>query len=110
MTIRLLDPPLHEFVPHDEKDIKKLAKEMIMPIEELQPRSQARMNLTRCWGTGCRLSFVTYPEIAEMQTRAIIEAATEVSKEKGITIRPEIMIPLVGEARQICQRYRRKNC
>jgi pyruvate,orthophosphate dikinase len=95
VTIRLLDPPLHEFLPHEEEDIKKLAetmevsvsklKEIINDLEEFNPMLGHR---------GCRLA-VTYPEIAEMQTRAIMEAAVEVSEE-GISVKPEIMIPLVG--------------
>jgi len=95
VTIRLLDPPLHEFLPHEEEDIKKLAetmevsvsklKEIINDLEEFNPMLGHR---------GCRLA-VTYPEIAEMQTRAIMDAAVEVSEE-GISVKPEIMIPLVG--------------
>ena len=101
VTIRLLDPPLHEFVPHADEDVKKLAKEMIIPLEELQATISGLHEFNPMLGhRGCRLA-VTYPEIAEMQTRAIIEAATEVSKEKGITIRPEIMIPLVGEVKEL---------
>ncbi|MFA5676577.1 MAG: pyruvate, phosphate dikinase [Christensenellales bacterium] len=101
VTIRLLDPPLHEFLPHNEEDIKKLAKEMIIPVEELQATITSLHEFNPMLGhRGCRLA-VTYPEIAEMQTRAIIEAATEVSKEKGLNIRPEIMIPLVGEVKEL---------
>ena len=101
VTIRLLDPPLHEFLPHGEEDIKKLAKEMIIPVEELMMTISSLHEFNPMLGhRGCRLA-VTYPEIAEMQTRAIIEAATEVSAEKGISIRPEIMIPLVGEVKEL---------
>ncbi|MFO7887841.1 MAG: pyruvate, phosphate dikinase [Eubacteriales bacterium] len=95
VTIRLLDPPLHEFLPNEEEDIKKLAqtmeisvnklKEIISDLEEFNPMLGHR---------GCRLA-VTYPEMARMQTRAIIEAAIEVLEE-GIKVKPEIMIPLVG--------------
>lgn len=101
VTIRLLDPPLHEFLPQDEEDIKKLAKEMIIPVEELQATIAGLHEFNPMLGhRGCRLA-VTYPEMAEMQTRAIIEAAIEVSKEKGLSIRPEIMIPLVGEVKEL---------
>ncbi len=101
VTIRLLDPPLHEFLPQDEEDIKQLAKEMIIPVEELQATITSLHEFNPMLGhRGCRLA-VTYPEMAEMQTRAIIEAAIEVSKEKGISIRPEIMIPLVGEIKEL---------
>lgn len=101
VTIRLLDPPLHEFLPQNEEDTKKLAKEMIIPYEELAATISSLHEFNPMLGhRGCRLA-VTYPEIAEMQTRAIIEAAIEVSKEKGLKICPEIMIPLVGEEREL---------
>ncbi len=101
VTIRLLDPPLHEFLPSEEDDIKKLAKEMIIPMEELMLTISSLHEFNPMLGhRGCRLA-VTYPEIAEMQARAIIEAAIEVAQEKGISIKPEIMIPLVGEIKEL---------
>jgi pyruvate,orthophosphate dikinase len=101
VTIRLLDPPLHEFLPTEEEDIKKLAKEMIIPVEELMLTISNLHEFNPMLGhRGCRLA-VTYPEIAEMQARAIMEAAIEVSQEKGVSIKPEIMIPLVGEIKEL---------
>ena len=101
VTIRLLDPPLHEFLPQDEEDIKSLAKEMIIPVEELRATIDSLHEFNPMMGhRGCRLD-VSYPEIAEMQARAIMEAAIEVSQEKGIKIVPEIMIPLVGEIKEL---------
>ena len=101
VTIRLLDPPLHEFLPHDDEDIKALAKEMIIPVEELRATIASLHEFNPMMGhRGCRLA-VSYPEIAEMQARAIMEAAIEVSQEKGIKIVPEIMIPLVGEIKEL---------
>ncbi len=101
VTIRLLDPPLHEFLPQEEDDIKKLAKEMIIPIEELRLTISNLHEFNPMLGhRGCRLA-VTYPEIAEMQARAIIEAAVEVAEEKKIVIKPEIMIPLVGDVKEL---------
>lgn len=101
VTIRLLDPPLHEFLPKEDADIKQLAKEMIIPFDELHLTISNLHEFNPMLGhRGCRLA-VTYPEIAEMQSRAIIEAAIEVSQEKNITIVPEIMIPLVGEIKEL---------
>ncbi len=101
VTIRLLDPPLHEFLPTEEDDIKKLAKEMIIPVEELLLTISSLHEFNPMLGhRGCRLA-VTYPEIAEMQARAIMEAAIEVAQEKGTKIKPEIMIPLVGEIKEL---------
>ena len=101
VTIRLLDPPLHEFLPQDDDDIKALAKEMIIPVEELRATITSLHEFNPMMGhRGCRLA-VSYPEIAQMQTRAIMEAAIEVSQEKGISIVPEIMIPLVGEIKEL---------
>ncbi|MBN2879020.1 MAG: pyruvate, phosphate dikinase [Clostridia bacterium] len=101
VTIRFLDPPLHEFLPHDEKDIKDLAKEMKMKFEDLKHIIEGLHEFNPMLGhRGCRLS-VTYPEIAEMQTTAVIEAALEVNAEKGLNIVPEIMIPLVGEVKEL---------
>ena len=100
VTIRFLDPPLHEFVPHDDSDIKALAKEMGLTFEELKSIVDGLHEFNPMLGhRGCRLS-VTYPEIAEMQTQAVIEAAIAVS-EKGIEVHPEIMIPLVGEFNEL---------
>ncbi|HEX9025019.1 MAG TPA: pyruvate, phosphate dikinase, partial [Clostridium sp.] len=97
VTIRLLDPPLHEFLPSAESDIKELAKEMGITFNELHSTVQELHEFNPMMGhRGCRLA-VSYPEIAEMQARAIIEAAIEVKKNKGYDIVPEIMIPLVGE-------------
>lgn len=101
VTIRFLDPPLHEFLPTDAKDIQDLADMMKMTAEEVREVCDSLHEFNPMMGhRGCRLS-VTYPEIAKMQTRAVMEAAIEVSNEKGITIVPEIMIPLVGEKREL---------
>ena len=101
MTVRLLDPPLHEFLPHTEEEIRDLAKTMNISYERLQGTVDELHELNPMLGTrGCRLA-VLYPEIAEMQTEAIIGAAIEVKKECGFNIVPEIMIPLVGEAREL---------
>jgi pyruvate, orthophosphate dikinase len=101
VTIRLLDPPLHEFLPSAEADIKELAKEMGITFEELEATVQELHEFNPMMGhRGCRLA-VSYPEIAEMQARAIIEAAIEVKKNKGFDIVPEIMIPLVGEVKEL---------
>ncbi|MGI6176135.1 MAG: pyruvate, phosphate dikinase [Christensenellales bacterium] len=100
ITIRFLDPPLHEFLPHDDADIEALAKEMGVSFNELKQNVAQLQELNPMLGhRGCRLA-VTYPEIAEMQTRAVIEAAVEVCQEQGISILPEIMIPLVCEAKE----------
>jgi pyruvate,orthophosphate dikinase len=100
-TIRLLDPPLHEFLPHAEEDIKSLAKEMGLTFEELKATVESLAEFNPMMGhRGCRLA-VSYPEIAEMQTRAIVEAAIDVSKKKGYNIVPEIMVPLVGEIKEL---------
>ena len=101
VTIRFLDPPLHEFVPTDEKDIEALAKDMKLSVEEVKSTCSELHEFNPMMGhRGCRLS-VTYPEIARMQTRAVIEAAVEVSKEKGFEIVPEIMVPLVGDKKEL---------
>ena len=99
VTIRLLDPPLHEFLPESDEDIAALAKEMGLSFEQLK-NAVSRLHETNpmMGHRGCRLA-VTYPEIAEMQTRAIIEAAIEVKKE-GVDLVPEIMIPLVSEVKE----------
>ena len=101
MTVRYLDPPLHEFLPKEEKDIKALAKDMGVTVEQLQAKCDELHEFNPMMGhRGCRLA-VTYPEIAKMQTRALMEAAIEVEKEEGYTIVPEIMIPLVGEVKEL---------
>ena len=97
VTIRFLDPPLHEFVPTDEKEIEDLAKDMGLTVAEVKATCDDLHEFNPMMGhRGCRLS-VTYPEIARMQTRAVIEAAIEVKAEKGYDIVPEIMVPLVGD-------------
>ncbi len=101
MTVRYLDPPLHEFVPTQEEDIKALADDMGLTVEAVKAKCDALHEFNPMMGhRGCRLA-VTYPEIARMQTRAVMEAAIEVSSEKGYTIVPEIMIPLVGEIKEL---------
>ncbi len=101
VTIRFLDPPLHEFVPTDKDDIDDLAVEMMMTAEEVQEICDSLHEFNPMMGhRGCRLA-VTYPEIARMQTRAVMEAAIEVKAEKGFDIVPEIMIPLVGERKEL---------
>jgi len=101
VTIRLLDPPLHEFLPHDDEDIKSLAKTMGIEFEKLKARVEGLHEFNPMLGhRGCRLA-VTYPELAEMQARAIIEAAVYVKKDKGIDVHPEIMIPLVGDVKEL---------
>ena len=94
VTIRFLDPPLHEFLPHEDSEIKALAKEMGLTFEKLKSTVESLHEFNPMMGhRGLRLA-VTYPEIAEMQTQAVIEAAIAVNKEKGYGIVPEIMIPL----------------
>lgn len=101
VTIRFLDPPLHEFLPHKDEEIAALAKEMGLTFEELKATVESLHEFNPMMGhRGCRLT-VTYPEIAEMQTRAVIEAAINVRKETGLNIVPEIMIPLVGEVKEL---------
>ena len=100
-TIRFLDPPLHEFVPHSDEEIRELAGQMSLDFDELKATVEGLHEFNPMLGhRGCRLA-VTYPEIAEMQTRAVIEAAIEVKNEKGYDIVPEIMIPLVGEVKEL---------
>ena len=95
VNIRLLDPPLHEFLPHDDETIEELAKDMNIAASEIRKRIVDLAEFNPMLGhRGCRLA-VTYPEIAVMQTKAIINAAIEVNKE-GLNVEPEIMIPLVG--------------
>jgi len=100
VTIRFLDPPLHEFLPHEDEDIAALAKEMGISFEELKETVNNLQEFNPMMGhRGCRLA-VSYPEIAEMQTRAVIEAAINVNKE-GMNVVPEIMIPLVGDVKEL---------
>ena len=97
VTIRFLDPPLHEFLPTKDEDIRSLAADMGITFEDLKKTVNSLHESNPMMGhRGCRLS-ITYPEIAAMQTRAVIEAAIEVRQETGLEIVPEIMIPLVGE-------------
>ncbi|MCI8674214.1 MAG: pyruvate, phosphate dikinase [Lachnospiraceae bacterium] len=101
MTVRYLDPPLHEFVPTDEEDIKALAADMGMTPGQVKAKCDELHEFNPMMGhRGCRLA-VTYPEIAKMQTRAVMEAAIEVQEETGIKIEPEIMIPLTGEKKEL---------
>ena len=100
-TIRFLDPPLHEFLPHEDEEIKELAKELGITFEALKATVESLHEFNPMMGhRGCRLA-VSYPEIAEMQTRAVIEAAIDVKTRKGYDIVPEIMIPLVGEIKEL---------
>ena len=99
VTVRYLDPPLHEFVPHTDAEIKELAKEMGLEFEELKRTIEDLHETNPMLGhRGVRLS-ITYPEIAVMQTKAVIEAAIHVTKE-GLHVEPEIMIPLIGELKE----------
>lgn len=99
VTIRTLDPPLHEFLPHTEKEIAELASELGIDVNKLKQKIESLHEFNPMLGfRGCRLG-VVYPEITEMQARAIIEAAVNVSM-KGIPVKPEIMIPLVGHIKE----------
>ncbi len=101
MTIRYLDPPLHEFLPSKDEDIKELAADMGMTFDDLKNVVASLHEFNPMMGhRGCRLA-VTYPEIAAMQTRAVIKAALNVSAETGYIITPHIMIPLVGEVKEL---------
>lgn len=100
VTIRFLDPPLHEFLPHTDEEIRPLAQELGITFEALKARIESLKEFNPMMGhRGCRLA-VTYPEIAKMQTKAVIEAAMELNNE-GMSIIPEIMIPLVGEVKEL---------
>ena len=100
VTIRLLDPPLHEFLPHDEKEQEELARALNIPVETVRAKVEALKEFNPMLGhRGCRLG-ITYPEITEMQTRAILEAAVEL-KQEGVDVHPEIMVPLVGTREEI---------
>ena len=101
MTVRYMDPPLHEFIPKTEAEMKQLADAMGTTVEHVQKVCNELHEFNPMMGhRGCRLA-VTYPEIAKMQTRALIEAAIEVKEEEGYDIIPEIMIPLVGEIKEL---------
>jgi pyruvate,orthophosphate dikinase len=101
VTIRFLDPPLHEFLPKEENEIRKLARDMEVTYEQLKETIEELHEFNPMMGhRGCRLT-VSYPEIAEMQTKAIIGAAIEVLKDEGKTVTPEIMIPLVGHINEL---------
>ncbi len=101
VTIRFLDPPLHEFVPNTEEEMAQLAKDMGLTLAEVKARCETLHEFNPMMGhRGCRLS-VTYPEIAKMQTRAVMEAAIEVKEEDGYDIIPEIMVPLVGDKKEL---------
>ncbi len=100
VTVRLLDPPLHEFVPHDEETIKRLAADMGLSVDTLKARIEALEEINPMLGhRGCRLG-ITYPEIYAMQARAIFEAAAELTKD-GVKVLPEVMIPLIGTVEEL---------
>ena len=100
VTVRLLDPPLHEFLPHTDAEMQELANKMGMTLEQVKNRANALHEANPMLGhRGCRLA-VTYPEIAEMQTRAILEAALE-CQEAGVKVTPEIEVPLIGSKKEL---------
>ncbi len=100
VTIRLLDPPLHEFVPHEEKNQKEMARELKVPVKDIKAKVEALHEFNPMLGhRGCRLG-ITYPEITEMQARAIFEAACQLKKE-GVNVKPEVMVPLVGHVNEL---------
>ncbi|MEK6693519.1 MAG: pyruvate, phosphate dikinase [Nitrospirota bacterium] len=100
VTIRLLDPPLHEFLPHTDEELKSLASQMEVPFEKLRARNMALHEFNPMLGhRGCRLG-ITYPEIYEMQTQAIMESACELAKQK-VRVIPEVMVPLVGHVNEL---------
>lgn len=101
VTVRLLDPPLHEFLPHNDEDIKTLATQINVEYNRLKETVESLKEFNPMLGhRGCRLS-ITYPEICEMQVKAIVMAAIEVKQEKNIDIKPEIMVPLIGHEREL---------
>ncbi len=101
VTVRLLDPPLHEFLPQKDEDIKSLAKEMKIEFDILKDTVEELKEFNPMLGhRGCRLG-ISYPEIYEMQVRAIISAVIEVKKNKGVDVKPEIMIPLIGHENEL---------
>jgi pyruvate,orthophosphate dikinase len=100
VTIRLLDPPLHEFLPHEEKEAAAVAKELNVPVAKLQARVAELHEFNPMLGfRGCRLA-IRYPEITEMQARAVFEAAVSAAKKTGKPVVPEVMIPLVAYRRE----------
>ncbi|MBI1883940.1 MAG: pyruvate, phosphate dikinase [Chlamydiae bacterium] len=100
VTIRLLDPPLHEFIPHTDEEIRNLSKKINVSAEKLKAKSESLKEFNPMLGhRGCRLG-ISFPEIYKMQTQAIFEAACEVSK-KGVRVIPEVMIPLVGDVNEL---------
>lgn len=100
-TVRLLDPPLHEFLPHDDEGQKAMADNMNVPVDEVKATVDSLHEMNPMLGhRGCRLG-LTYPEVAEMQVRAIIEAAVNVKQNDGVDVHPEIMIPLVGKVEEL---------
>ncbi len=101
VTVRLLDPPLHEFLPQNDRDIKNLADQLSIPVEELKRIISELEEMNPMLGhRGCRLG-ITYPEIYKMQVKAIISAAIEVKKEEGYDVKADIMIPLIGTAKEL---------
>lgn len=101
VTVRLLDPPLHEFLPQNDRDIKNLADQLSVPVEELKRIISELEEMNPMLGhRGCRLG-ITYPEIYKMQVKAIISAALEVKEEEGYDVKADIMIPLVGTAKEL---------
>jgi pyruvate,orthophosphate dikinase len=101
VTVRLLDPPLHEFLPQNDRDIKNLADQLSVPVDELKRIISELEEMNPMLGhRGCRLG-ITYPEIYKMQVRAIISAALEVKEEEGYDVKADIMIPLVGTAKEL---------
>jgi len=100
VTIRLLDPPLHEFVPHEDKNQREMAKQLKVPVSIIKAKVEALHEFNPMLGhRGCRLG-ITYPEITEMQARAIFEAACQLKKE-GVNVKPEVMVPLVGHVNEL---------
>ena len=105
VTIRLLDPPLHEFLPHEEKGKEEMAKQMGISVEDIEAQIEALHEFNPMLGhRGCRLG-ITFPEITEMQSRAILEAAVELSQQ-GVAVHPEIMVPLIGTVEEFVNQKR----
>ncbi|MBN2157950.1 MAG: pyruvate, phosphate dikinase [Spirochaetes bacterium] len=100
VTIRLLDPPLHEFVPHEDKNQREMARQLKVPAKDIKAKVDSLHEFNPMLGhRGCRLG-ITYPEITEMQARAIFEAACQLKKE-GVNVKPEVMVPLVGHVNEL---------